>query len=136
MKPFLVVLLAVALTGCASFLTPPDLAHVKVECVDAPRAFLRQTRLQGSVSHLVLSGQVERGFGYPDTTRLHIDVNLLDTAGQIVRSTVVEFSPRQLPRPGHPSRGRAHFTSDLGALPPSATKIEVRLHDGEHMPSS
>lgn len=120
------------LTGCATpFRAPPDVAHIKLDRVDSPVVIVEKIWLERKKGPLVVKGFVLKRLDVEDTTQTHLDVTLFDGVGQVLRSTVEHFEPRQIPR-----RFRRHsdaaYRAVLDPLPVDTTRIEVRAHEGGH----
>jgi hypothetical protein len=124
------------LTGCATpFRAPPDVAHIKLERVDSSVVIVEKIWLERKNGPLVVKGFVLKRLDADDTTQTHLDVTLFDGVGQVLRSTVELFEPRQITR-----RFRRHsdaaYRAVLDPLPANTTRIEVRAHEGTHAPSN
>ncbi len=134
-KSGLLVLTSVlALTGCVTpFRAPPDVAHIELRVADSsvvtvPKIWLEREKGGGP---LVIRGYVGKRIDAMDTTGTHLDVILYDGAGLVLRRTVEQFEPRQIPR-----RRRmpdyASYRVVLDPLPAGTARIEVRAHEGPH----
>ncbi len=136
MKPTALVALAgvLALTGCVTpFRAPPDVAHIELRVADSsvvsvPKIWLE--RKKGGAP-LVVRGYVNKSLDATDTTSTHLDVILYDGAGRVLRQTVEQFEPKQIPRrPRMPDS--ASYRVVLDPLPAGTARIEVRAHEGLH----
>lgn len=127
-------LVALALAGCATpFRAPPDVANIKLVRFDSPLVSVEKIWLERKHGPLVVTGYVIKGLSTEDTTGTHLDVTLLDAGGQVLRSTVEHFEPRQIPnRTRQPDF--ATYRVQLDPLPPGTDRIEVRAHEGAHSP--
>jgi len=139
MKTILILLLGatgVLFAGCVTpFRAPPDVAHVKLDHVDSPLVIVEKIWLERKNGPLVVKGFVLKRLETEDTTQTHLDVTLYDSAGQVLRSTVEYFEPRQISR-----RFRRHTDASyrivLDPLPVGTARIEVRAHEGTHAPTN
>lgn len=135
MKTALILSLGVAgllLAGCATpFRAPSDVAHLKLERVDSPVVVVEKIWLERKNGPLVVTGYVVKRLEAEDTTQTHLDVTLYDAAGQVLRSSVEHFEPRQIPhryrRPDY-----ATYRVSLDPLPAGTARVEVRAHEGVH----
>jgi hypothetical protein len=120
------------LTGCATpFRAPPDEAHIKLDRVDSPVVIVEKIWLERKKGPLVVKGYVLKRLEAEDTTQTHLDVTLYGEAGQVLRSTVEHFEPRQIPRRYRRPDDAAYIVT-LDPLPPGTSRIEVRAHEGVH----
>lgn len=139
MKTYPACLLAVAgallATGCSTpFRAPSDVAYIQLERIDSPVVIVEKIWLERKDGPLVLKGYVLKRLDVRDTTQTHLDVTLYDGAGQVLRSTVEHFEPRQIPQRPRRHNDSAYLVA-LDPLPSGTTRIEVRAHEGSH-PSS
>lgn len=122
----------ISFAGCATpFRAPPDVAHIKLERADSPVVRVEKIWLERKKGPLVVKGYVLKRLEAEDTTQTHLDVTLYGEAGQVLRSTVEYFEPRQIPR-RHRRPDYASYQVALDPLPPGTARIEVRAHDGRH----
>lgn len=122
----------VFLTGCATpFRAPADVAYLTLDRTDSPVVQIEKIWLERVDGRLVVKGFVIKRLGTTDTSRTHLDVTLFDATDRVLRSTVEHFEPRQINE-----RFRRHSDASyqvvLDPLPPGATRIEVRAHEGAH----
>lgn len=130
--PWLLLLGAVGLTGCATpFRAPPDVAHIKLERADSPLVRVEKIWLERKKGPLVVTGFVVKRLETEDTTRTHLDVTLYDEAGRVLRTTIEHFEPRQIPR-RYRRPDDATYRVVLDPLPAATARIEVRAHEGSH----
>ena len=134
MKPLIIhhvaaALLSVALTGCVALL-PPDLpAEARgVALVPVSSGFVRVRLplLQAHDGQLQLSGTVAREIGSSSTDQTHLEISFFDAAGNLLRATTTEFSPRNLVT-RYPGRSGS-YSLTLESLPTGTARIEVRAH--------
>lgn len=120
------------LAGCATpFRAPRDAAHIKLERVDSPVVIVEKIWLERKRGPLIVKGYVLKRLSADDTTQTHLDVTLYDQNGQVLRSTVENFEPRQIRRQwGRPGFGS--YGVVLEPLPVGTARIEVRAHEGLH----
>ena len=118
--------------GCITpFPTPSDLAHIKLDRADSPAVTVEKVWLERKNGPLVVRGLVRMGPEATDTTRTHLDLTLYDAAGQVLRSSVEHFEPRQIVRQWK-RPADASYRAGLDPLPPGAVRIAVRAHEGSH----
>jgi len=127
-------LVLVGLLGCATpFRAPSDVAQLKLDRVDSPVVIVEKIWLERRNGPLVVKGLVLKRSEATDTTQTHLDVILFNEAGQVLRSSVEHFEPRQIiPQWKRPAE--ASYRAVLDPLPPDAARIEVRAHEGAHNP--
>jgi hypothetical protein len=131
-KPWLLVLAAAGLAGCTTpFRAPSDVAHIKLDRVDSPLVRVEKIWLERKHGPLVVTGYVLKRLETEDTTGTHLDVTLFDASGQVLRSTVEHFEPRQIPR-RYRRPDDATYRVPLDPLPTGTARIEVRAHEGNH----
>jgi hypothetical protein len=135
MKTPLILLLGAVgaiFAGCATpFRAPPDVAHIKLERADSAVVMVEKIWLERKKGPLVVKGYVLKRLEAEDTTQTHLDVTLYGEAGQVLRSTVEYFEPRQIPR-RYRRPDYASYRVVLDPLPPGTARIEVRAHEGRH----
>jgi len=120
------------LAGCATpFRAPPDVAHIKLDRVDSPVVVVEKIWLERKKGPLVVTGYIIKRLEVEDTTQTHLDVTLYDTAGQVLRTSVEHFEPRQIPR-RYRRPDDAIYRVILDPLPSGTARIEVRAHEGVH----
>jgi hypothetical protein len=134
-EPYIVigaVFALVVLAGCATpFRAPPDLAHIRLDRVGSSVVEVEKIWLERKKGPLVVKGFVVKHLEVEDTTQTHLDVTLYDEAGNVLRSTVEHFEPRQIPR-RYRKPDDASYRVVLDPLPPGTARIEVRAHEGHH----
>lgn len=118
--------------GCTvPFRAPSDVAQIKLEISDSPVVLMRKIWLERKDGPLVVTGYVVKRLDVEDTTQTHLDVILYDAKGQLLRSTVEHFEPRQIPkryrRPDYVT-----YRIVLDPLPVGVARIAVRAHEGTH----
>lgn len=124
--------IAAVLAGCASPFRPPtDVAHIKLERVDSPVVMVEKIWLERKDGSLAVAGYVVKRLGATDTTHTHLDVTLYDKAGQVLRSAVEHFEPRQITW-RHRGLSYASYHVVLDPLPADTARIDVVAHEGEH----
>lgn len=127
-------LMALALAGCATpFRAPLDVANIKLARFDSPLVSVEKIWLERKHGPLVVTGYVIKELSTEDTTGTHLDVTLFDAGGQVLRSTVEHFEPRQIPR-RYRRPDYATYRVPLDPLPAGTDRIEVRAHEGAHTP--
>lgn len=126
----------VGLLGCTTpFRAPSDVAQLKLDRVDSPVVIVEKIWLERKAGPLVVTGLVTKRLEARDTTQTHMDVTLYNVAGQVLRSSVEHFEPRQIARQWkRPSD--ATYRVPLDPLPPGTVRIEVRAHEGVHASDS
>lgn len=131
-KFLLPAFIAVGLAGCATpFRAPADVAHIKLDRVDSPVVIVEKIWLERKDGPLVVKGYVLKRLKVTDTTQTHLDVTLYDGAGQVLRTSIEHFEPRQIKRRYRgPSYASYHVVLD--PLPIDTARIEVVAHEGEH----
>lgn len=128
----LVILGAVGLAGCATpFRAPPDVAHIQLDRVSSPVVEVEKIWLERKSGPLVVKGYVIKELKAEDTTQTHLDVTLYGAAGEVLRTTVEHFEPRQIPR-RYRRPDYASYQVVLDPLPAGTVRIEVRAHEGNH----
>jgi len=128
----MLLLVALALAGCATpFRAPPDVAHIKLERTDSPVVVVEKIWLEREKGPLVVRGYIVKRLEAEDTTQTHLDVTLYDSAGAVLRRTVENFEPRQIPR-RYRRHSDAAYRVVLDPLPAGTVLIEVRAHEGNH----
>lgn len=135
MKPpliFLFGVIGVIFAGCATpFRAPPDVANIELLRFDSPLVSVEKIWLERKTGPLVVTGYVVKELSTEDTTGTHLDVILLDAGGKVLRSTVENFEPRQIPR-RYRRPDYATYRVVLDPLPRGTVRIEVRAHEGVH----
>lgn len=120
------------LAGCATpFRAPSDVAHIKLDRVDSPVVVVEKIWLERKKGPLVVTGYILKRLEVEDTTQTHLDVTLYDSAGQVLRTSVEHFEPRQIPR-RYRRPDDAIYRVTLDPLPAGTARIEVRAHEGVH----
>jgi len=128
----LMLLATLFLAGCATpFRAPPDVAHIKLERIDSPMVLVEKIWLERKNGPLIVKGYVLKRLSADDTTKTHLDVTLYDQTGQVLRSTLEHFEPRQIRRQGR-RPGFGSYRVVLDPLPVGTTRIEVSAHEGTH----
>jgi hypothetical protein len=124
------LLATLSLAGCATpFRAPPDVAHIKLERVDSPVVIVEKIWLERKNGPLVVTGCVLKRLSADDTTKTHLDVTLYDQTGQVLRSMIENFEPRQIRRQWR-RPGIGTYRVVLDPLPAGTARIEVRAHEG------
>ena len=129
----LIATIAIAgLVSCATpFRAPPDVAHLRLDRVDSPLVRVEKIWLERKQGPLVIIGYVVKRLETKDTTGTHLDVTLYDANGRVLRHTVEQFEPRQIPR-RYRRPDYASYRVGLDPLPAGTARIEVRAHEGAH----
>lgn len=128
----LVILGAVSLAGCATpFRAPPDVAHIQLDRVSSPVVEVEKIWLERKSGPLVVKGYVIKELKAEDTTQTHLDVTLYGAAGEVLRTTVEHFEPRQILR-RYRRPDYASYQVVLDPLPAGTVRVEVRAHEGNH----
>lgn len=126
------LLATLSLVGCATpFRAPPDVAHIKLERVDSPVVIVEKIWLERKNGPLMVKGSVLKRLSANDTTQTHLDVTLYGQNGQVLRSTIENFEPRQIRRQWR-RPGIGTYRVVLDPLPAGTARIEVRAHEGVH----
>lgn len=124
--------IALALAGCAtSFRAPADVAHIQLDRIDSPVVMVTKIWLERKKGPLVVTGYVVKRLEADDTTQTHLDVTLYDATGRVLRSSVENFAPRQIPR-RYRRPDYATYRLVLDPLPETTARVEVRAHEGSH----
>lgn len=120
------------LAGCATpFRAPADVAHIVLERGDSPVVRVEKIWLERKKGPLVVKGYVIKRLEATDTTQTHLDVTLYSASGQVLRKSVEQFEPRQIPRRyRRPDFGS--YAVPLDPLPAGTVRIEIRAHEGSH----
>lgn len=128
----LAVVGALILAGCVTpFRAPADVAHIELRATASPVVTVPKIWLERKKGPLVVKGYVNKRIEATDTTGTHLDVILYDGAGRVLRETVEQFEPRQIPR-RHRQPDYASYRAVLEPLPAGTALIEVRAHEGLH----
>lgn len=129
---WLIILATAALAGCATpFRSPPDVAQIELERADSPVVVVEKIWLERRNGPLVVKGYIVKRLKAEDTTQTHLHVTLYDATGAVLRSSVEQFEPRQIPpRARLPNYGS--YSVPLDPLPNGTVRIEVRAHEGNH----
>ncbi len=107
------------------------MAHITLDRVDSPLVRIETSWLERKKGPLVVTGYVIKRQDTKDTTGTHIDVTLFDASGNVLRTTIEHFEPRQIPRrPRMPDS--ATYRVVLDPLPAGTARIEVRADETEH----
>jgi hypothetical protein len=128
----LLLLTAAGLAGCVTpFRAPPDVAHLRLERADSPVLRVDKVWLERKAGPLTARGYVlwrEEGL---DTTASHVDVQLIDSSGRVLRTIVAELTPGQIVhRRPHPDYAAYH--APLDPLPADTVAVRVSAHEGAH----
>lgn len=132
LRPLLPLLAAAGLAGCVTpFRAPPDAAHLRLERGDSPVLRVDKVWLERKAGLLAVRGYVlwrEEGL---DTTASHVDVQLLDSSGRVLRTVVADLTPGQIVhRRPHPDYAAYH--APLDPLPAGTAVVRVAAHEGGH----
>lgn len=121
----------IALSGCLTpFRSPADVRHVSLAAEDSANVIVNKIWLERPESgRLVVTGYVVRTLEADDTTGTHLVVSLYDADGKVLRSEVVNFEPRQIPRRSRPPGEVARYSLPLEPLPTGLAKITVKAVD-------
>jgi len=127
---------ALILAGCTT--TPsPDLPvearGITLVAVSSWSVRVRPPFLRVREGHIEVAGSVAKVFGPGTTEHSHLDVSCFGDESRPLRTTEVEFFPRNLS--GATSRSPAQsgsYSLALEPVPAGTVRIEVRAHDGEH----
>lgn len=120
------------LSACATTpRTPTDLAHIQLVGENSAAITVGEPLLERSEGRLLLKGYVVRRLDATTTAETHLDVELTDSAGAVLRASVEHFEPRNLPR-RHKRRSFGHYQVPMDSLPANTMRIVVRAHDGAH----
>jgi len=129
---WLVILATAVLAGCATpFRAPSDVAHIKLERADSPVVVVEKIWLERKKGPLVVRGYVVKRLEAEDTTQTHLDVTLYDVTGAVLRSTVEQFEPRQIPR-RYRRPDYASYYVTLDPFPSGTVRVEVCAQEGNH----
>lgn len=127
-----VLLAMLFLAGCATpFRAPPDVANIRLERIDSPVVIVEKIWLERKNGPLIVKGSVLKRLSANDTTQTHLDVTLYGQNGQVLRSTIENFEPRQIRRQWR-RPGFGSYRVVLDPLPAGTARIEVRAHEGVH----
>lgn len=131
---FLFGVAGIMLAGCATpFRAPSDVAHIKLERVDSPLVKVEKIWLERKDGPLVVAGFVLKRLKTTDSMQTHLDVTLFNADGSVLRRTLEHFEPRQIPQ-RYRRPDDATYRVDLDPLPAETVRIEVRAHEGSHLP--
>lgn len=120
------------LGACATpFRAPPDVAHVRLELGDSPVVRVDKIWLERK-GPLVLRGYVVKRLAAEDTTGTHLDVTIYDPAGNVLRTTVEQFEPRQISTRFRRADAAKYYIV-LDPLPAGTFRIRVQAHEGKHL---
>ncbi|MBI2512234.1 MAG: hypothetical protein HYV96_09645 [Opitutae bacterium] len=135
MKPLscCLALIVAGLAGCVTpFRAPADTAHIILERSDSPVVRVEKIWLERKGGGpLVVRGYVVKRLEADDTTQTHLDVTLYDRNGNVLRTSVEHFEPRQIRR-RHRMPDSADYRVVLDPLPGGTARIAVRAHEGHH----
>ncbi len=130
--PLILGAAGILLAGCATpFRAPPDVAHIQLARVHSPVVEVEKIWLERKSGPLVVKGYVIKKLKAEDTTQTHLDVTLYGAAGEVLRTTVEHFEPRQI-LPRYRRHSDALYRVALDPLPAGTVRIEVRAHEGNH----
>ena len=111
------------------FRAPGDVAHIRLEHRDSPRIAVDKIWLERKEGSLAVTGYVQRArLDVEDTMGSHLVVSLLDANGAELRSTPIDFGPRQIPRHRRPP-AVSTYRCVLDPLPPDTATIVVTARD-------
>ena len=111
------------------FRAPADVAHIRLEHRDSPRITVDKIWLERKEDGLAVTGYVQpANLDVTDTMGSHLIISLRDANGAELRSTSVDFAPRQIPRHRRPS-GVSTYRCVLDPLPPNTAMIVVTASD-------
>lgn len=127
------VIFSIAVSGCSEVQTA---SHSEVG-VNHTHLLLNDIQVVDVAYHrdggeLVVSGKVRRScnFCYDDVLG-HIDIALVDSAGRVLETTSVHYTPRSIPKDGP---RYSTFTARLDSTPPAGAMIRTAYH--EHIGST
>ncbi len=121
--------LAVTLCSCTTLFAPqpPELAGIKLQGISSDAIDVLTPIIKREQGIYFLEGGVRRGSDVKTTAGMSVEISFRTTAGQIVKTETVQFSPRELPdRGGHPYHQGSYRVS-LQDTPAGVSKIEVRV---------
>ena len=129
----LLLVSAVGLSGCVTPFRPPaDVAHIKLERSDSGTVVVSKIWLERKKGPLVVTGYVLKRLKAEDTTGTHLDVTLFGADGEVLRTSVEHFEPRQIPL-RYRVPDSASYRIPLDPLPAGTARILVGAHDApEH----
>jgi hypothetical protein len=121
-----------ALAGCLTpFRAPADVSHLRLTAIDSPTVIVDKVWLERAAgSPLMVTGYVVRKLGAEDTTGTRLEISLRDEAGRILRSDMVDFEPRQIPRRVRLPAATAQYRHSLDPLPAGTAEVSVKAVDG------
>lgn len=105
------------------------MAHIVLDRLDSPLVWVEKTWLERKNVLLVVRGYVIKRLDTKDMIGTHLDMTLFDAGGQVLRTTVEHFEPRQIPRRHH-TPDSTTYRVVLDPLPPGTARIEVRAQGG------
>ena len=132
--------LAVTAAGCFAgcgftpwretpFRSPADVEHIRLEHHDSPRITVEKIWLERKEDGLAVTGYVQRAnLDVEDTMGSNLIVSLRDTSGTELRSTPIDFEPRQIPQQRRPTASST-YRCVLDPLPPNTAVIVVTARD-------
>lgn len=107
------------------------MAHIELIGESSSVITVGTSRLDREDGPLILTGYVIRRLGPTDTTQTHLDVELVDASGALLRTSVEHFKPRDIPR-RHKRRSFGAYRVSIDPLPANTARIVVRAHEGSH----
>ena len=107
------------------------MVNVRLVRIDSPLIAVEKIWLERKHGPLILKGYVLKRLSADDTRLSHLDVILYGADGQVLRSTIENFEPRQIQRQGQ-RPGVGSYRVVLDPLPADTVRIEVRAHEGTH----
>jgi|GEM_PF-3424956 len=127
-----VVLLALIATSCRTHPAQKSKADpLPVEIEHSARARVVWAEAYRHGNNLVLHGALQQSQNNNQPVPTHLDITLLDAAGQIVAEHIspIIYVPRRIP--GHGPNFR-HFDVTIDSVPLKAQTVRALLHDTPH----
>jgi hypothetical protein len=127
----LALAMVMTLAGCLTpFRAPPDVAHLRLTAADSPTVIVDKVWLERPAgSPLTVTGYVVRKLGAEDTTGTRLEISLRDGTGRVLRTDMVDFEPRQIPRRNRLPAATAQYRHPLDPLPAGTVEVSVRAVD-------
>jgi len=120
------------LPACALFKSTTNQSSLPVEVVHANSGQIASTRTYESATRLFVAGSAGKGFGYSIHPAAHVDIQLLDAAGNVIAEQQDDIDP------SHPqlTKARHGYSSYVASFPIAearkAAKVRVIYHPAVH----
>lgn len=106
-----------------------DTGAVSIERETTRGAFFHGVFAYEDEGRLVVTGNVKRPKTTPGLVGGHVDVTVIDSAGEVLDKVSTQYSPKVLSRE---SRRGSKFSASFAAIPPKGSRVKVSIHSGKH----